>query len=218
MTHSTDHLISGLVEDLGPVRPVWPMRIAVVAVLGVAALVAVCVLVPQSAPIGVKRVFQDEVYLVTCLGFFVLAVSGTIGSIASGRPGSERLENRGQILGFIGLGVAAAACGMSMINLGLTLSSSPAGLDGMCLRSALKISVLPALVVGGFVARGWTHSPFRAGLAAFVSAGAIGGGVIHMSCGNLQPQHLLLGHLAAPVLAGLVGFIPLGVWLRRSHA
>lgn len=218
MTHSTENLISDLVEDLAPVKPVLPMRLAVGLVLGVAAGLIGVVLIRQEGPLGASHLLSDSIYLATFLGLTSVAVGGTISAIASGRPGREGLETSSRWGGVAGLAAGALTCGFGMASLGLGLGASPSGFDAGCLERSILFSLLPALVIGFFVLRGWSTSPFLSALIALASAGGIGGVLVHLSCPFLEPQHLLLGHLSAPVILAALGFYPLGLLFRRLRA
>jgi hypothetical protein len=39
--------------------------------------------------------------------------------------------------------------------------------------------------------------------------------IVHMSCGFLGPQHMLMSHLSVPIVFVLLGIYPMAVLLRR---
>ena len=85
----------------------------------------------------------------------------------------------------------------------------------MCFEHAALLSLLPAGVIFTFMIRGWTARPIRASLIALVASGALGAGIVHVTCGYLGPKHILIGHLSVPLVLAALGLYPLAVLVRR---
>ena len=215
MSDSTDRLISMLEEDLEPVRPLPRLRSAFAVVLTVwAAFVGVLVF-NAGAGFATSSLFANGIYGASFLGLLVAALGGTLSALAAGIPGRERLENFGSAFAALGLFAAALACLYSMRAAGAEVPAAPPGLDAMCFQHAAWFSLLPAGVILSFLVRGWTAHPVRAAFVALFGAGALGTVIVHLSCGFLGPQHLLMSHLSVPLVLALLGLYPLAVVLRR---
>ncbi len=215
MTDAADRLISGLVDDLQPIRPLPRLRSAFAIVLAVWTAVLGIVMWTQETALGARSLLGDPIYLASFAGLFVAALGGTLSALAAGQPGRERAETSGLIVALIGLVAAAAACLVGMGGVDFTANASPGGADAMCFQKGIFLSVLPAGVILSFLVRGWASHPFRAALVAVAAAGALGGAIVHLGCDVLGPRHLLMGHLSVPVVLGLLGLYPVGALLRR---
>lgn len=215
MTDSTDRLVSGLVDDLAPVRPLPRLRSAFSIVLAVwATMLGVVLLTLRHEP-GAHALLANGLYFASFAGLVVAALGGTLSALAAGRPGRTKLEVAGLLVCLAGLLAAAVACLIGMGGLDFGEHASPPGLDAMCFREGAFLSILPAGVVLSFLVRGWTARPIRAALAAAIAAGALGASVVHLSCDFLGPRHLLMGHLSVPIVLAALALYPLGVLLRR---
>jgi len=215
MSGPNDRLISELVDDLAPVRPLPRLRSAFSIVLAVwATMLGVVLLTLQHQP-GARGLLANPVYFASFAGLVMAALGGTLSALAAGRPGRTKLEVGGLLVCVAGLLAAVVACLIGMGGLDLAQHPSPPGLDAMCFREGAFLSLLPAGVVLSFLVRGWTARPIRAALAAAIAAGALGASVVHLSCDFLGPRHLLMGHLSVPIVLGALALYPLGVLLRR---
>lgn len=212
---STERLIATLSEDLTPVRPLPRLRSAFAIVLSVWATLLGLVVIGGDGEIASGSMIGSRVYLASFAGLLVAALGATASALAAGVPGRERVETLGAVLAAFGLFSGAAACLMGMQSLGADAHVSPVGLDAMCFERGALLSLLPAGVILSFLVRGWTAHPVRAALIALLGAGALGGSIVHLSCGFLGPQHVILGHMSVPIVLGLLGVYPMGVLLRR---
>ena len=207
MTAVSDRLITSLVDDLEPVRPLPRLRLAFAVILALwAALLGIVLWVKAGeSGLGVASLFANRIY----------SFGGTISALAAGVPGREKLEIRGMLISLAGLLAAAVACLAGVYELGLSARPTPASLDAMCFQESALLSLLPAGVILSFLVRGWAAHPLRAALVALLGSGALGAMIIHMSCGFLGPQHMLISHLSVPIVLALLGIYPLAVVLRR---
>ena len=215
MTEATERLISSLVADLEPVRPLPRLRSALASVLAVSGTILGLALLGDEAQPGVASILSDRIYLASFIGLLIAALAGSISALASAVPGRERLELGGMRIAWLGLGSAAAVCLIGIGVLGLDASASPAGLDAMCFRRAWLCLLLPAAAILGFLVRGWPANPLRAASIALLGSGAMGAAIVHAGCGFLAPKHLLISHLSVPIVLLLLGLYPLVVLLRR---
>jgi uncharacterized membrane protein len=215
MTDASQRLISRLVEDLEPVRPLPPIRQAFAWILALWAALLGVVLWSKQGELGVSFLFENRIYLASFSGLVVAAIGGTTSALAAGIPGRERLEGSGMLLALVGLAAAALACGIGIASLGALAPASPEGVDAKCFGESALLSLLPAGVILGFLVRGWAAKPVRAAWIALLGAGALGALIVHVSCSFLAPRHLLVSHLSVPVVLALLGVYPLAVMLRR---
>lgn len=215
MTSAPDRLISGLVEDLKPIRPQPRLRQAFAIILALWTTLLGVVLWTQENDAGLGSLYSNRIYLWSFLGLVVASCSATISALAAGVPGRDRLEIGAMVFSWLGLVIAAVACLLGMNALGPSTTVSPDGADAMCFQKSALLSLLPAGVVLSFLVRGCVSRPFRAALVALVASGAIGASIVHASCHFVSPRHLLMGHLSVPLALALFGFYPLATILRR---
>lgn len=213
LTGGTERLIDGLVEDLEPAAPMIRVRQAFAVVLAVWAAVLGVVLWSQRHPAGATLLFTNGVYLTSFVGLMIAALAATLSALAAARPGRERLERIALGVSAGGLFVASGVCLVGLTGEGA--QPSPPGADAMCLQMGAFLSLLPAGVVLSFLVRGWAGHPIRAALIGLVSAGALGGVTIHLSCDLIGPGHLLRGHVAIPLVLAVLGTYPAGLLIRR---
>lgn len=217
MTAVPDRLVRSLVDDLEPVRPLPRLRLAFAVILALwAALLGIVLWVKAGeSGLGVLSLFANRIYFGSFVGLLIASFGGTISALAAGVPGREKLEIRGMLVSLAGLLAAAVACLVGVYELGLSARPTPASLDAMCFQESALLSLLPAGVILSFLVRGWAAHPLRAALVALLGSGALGAMIIHMSCGFLGPQHMLISHLSVPIVLALLGIYPLAVVLRR---
>lgn len=215
MTDISNRLISSLVDDLEPVRPLPRLRLAFAVILALWAMMLGIVLWAKAGDAGVRSLFTDRIYFGSFVGLLAASFGGTCSALAAGIPGRERLEVGGMLVSLVGLLAAAAACLVGIYQLGLSAPPSPAGIDAMCFQESALLALLPAGVILSFLVRGWTAHPVRAALVALLGSGALGAMIVHMSCGFMEPRHMLISHLSVPIVFVLLGIYPMAVVLRR---
>jgi len=212
---ASDRLISDLVDDLEPVRPLPRLRLAFAVILALWAMMLGVVLWVKEGDAGVWSLFTNRIYFGSFVGLLIASFGGTISALAAGIPGRERIEIGGLLASLVGLLAAAAACVVGVYELGLSAARAPIGMDAICFQESALLSLLPAGVIMSFLVRGWAAHPVRAALVALLGSGALGAMIIHMSCDFLGPRHMLISHLSVPVVFVLLGIYPLAVVLRR---
>lgn len=215
MSDSADRLIDGLVDDLEPVTPLPRLRSAYAVILAVWAAMLGVVLWSQESTIGARSLMSDRIYFVSFLGLMVAAFGATISALAAGIPGRERIETVGTVLSAVGLCSAAISCLYGVRALGISTMVMPTDVDQLCFEKSIWLSLLPAGVILTFLVRGWAAHPFRAAGVALIASGGLGALVVHLSCGYLNPRHLLVSHLSVPVVLGILGLFPLALLIRR---
>lgn len=200
-----------VLSNLEPVKPVAPpaVRLVLVALWGLAALVGV------PALVGLRFNASE-------LGFWLLwgatageALAGLLLVFLALREGIPGL---GASRGVVGSALAAAF----LVELGVALLTHarcpcPArfGPGVACFASETLLGI-PALVLTLFlVVRAYPLSPPRAGLLGGVGAGLLADALQHLVCPVSDPRHVLVWHLGAVILLGLLG-LGLGLlWQAR---
>lgn len=215
MTSASDRLISSLVKNLEPVRPLPRLRLAFAIILAVWATLLGVVLWAQESEPGLRSLFSNRIYFGSFAGLAIASIGATCSALAAGIPGRERLESSGMLVSFVGLSAAAVACLVGMTEMGPAAAADGHGIDGMCFRKGALLSLLPAGVILSFLVRGWSAHPLRAAMLALLASGALGTLIVHASCGHIEARHLLIGHLSVPIALVILGLYPLFVILRR---
>jgi len=98
VTGASDRLITELVEDLKPVRPIPRLRLAFAVILALWAAMLGLVLSAQEGEAGVQSLFTNRIYFGSFVGLMVASFGGTISALAAGVPGREKLEIRGMLV------------------------------------------------------------------------------------------------------------------------
>ncbi len=215
MTSASDRLISSLVKNLEPVRPLPRLRLAFSIILAVWATLLGVVLWVQETEVGVRSLFSSRLYFGCFAGLAIASIGATGSALAAGIPGRERVETGGMLLALVGLLAAALACLVGMNDLTVMAHAGPPGVDGMCFRKGALFSLLPAGVILSFLVRGWSAHPFRAAMIALLASGALGALIVQTSCGYIDARHLLISHFSVPIVFAALGVYPLFVILRH---
>lgn len=210
-------LIGALAADLRPVRRAPPLVLAAGAVLAVASAGVVVVLsaVPALDAIGLRLVARPE-FTGVLLGLVVAGVAGTLSALSGAAPDREPGALRA---GALAAGAVALAAALCLVVWSLAQPGPAVPLSGhlACLRRSAAFAMAPAAALLFFCLRGWVARPSLSAAAGLIGAFSLGALAVHLECEALEPQHLLIGHLGAPVLATALGIPPLG-WLLRRFA
>ena len=98
MTSASNRLISGLVENLEPIRPLPRLRLAFAIILALWAILLGLVLWSHEGRTGLGSLFANRIYFGSFAGLVLAAFGATISALASGVPGRERLEVGGMLV------------------------------------------------------------------------------------------------------------------------
>jgi hypothetical protein len=198
---STEQLVGELVATLEPVRLIPRLR----TVAGMALTLGV---VSSAMVLGRRGVRSDlaagalsSCIVLMSVGLAIVALGGITASLGAGVPGRERVAQVGLRALLAGLVVAAGAGGWALVSAG---AATWEGIGLECLATALIAGVLPGLALLGFLVAAFPARPALALAAASGGAVALGSVSVHLSCPATGGLHLLLGHVGAPVLGGLV--------------
>jgi hypothetical protein len=145
-------------------------------------------------------------------------VAGVVAALAAAVPGRERLARAGLAVGLAGMGVAAGVGTLLVVQSPPAAQEAPLSSDLSCLAVALVVGLLPALAVAVFAGRAAPHRPLVAVLAAAAGTAALGAVAAQASCPYADPEHLMLGHVLAPVAGAVLLTLPLLLALRRAAA
>jgi hypothetical protein len=213
---STDSLVREMARDLRQVKRVASLRVSLLFVLGLWGLVLVAfgTLSKLRADL-VADLLSSPAYLSVAAGLVMIAVGGSLAALAAGIPGRDRASRGGAGAALVGLVLGGVGCGFALASVGLR-HGSPMAADLSCFLHSMALAILPVLVVVGVVVRRWVVQPVLAGALSLGSAAAYGALLTQLACQSWGPRHLLLGHLAVPVVLALVGVLPLALLLRRT--
>lgn len=204
MPRDPDAFISGLVDDLVPVRPLRQrsgMARAVLAMLGGAAGMLLL--------FGLRADFQsgrpDALPLLSAGLFLVLALASSWAVVDLARP---LVGSRREGWGWNALMVALLPVLALVLMLTNALRGVPSGLafnEPQCLEYGLLGSLITAAVLILWLRRGAPAEPDRAGLMTGVAAGSAGIFAVSLYCPHSDLVHIGIWHGLTVVLAGLIG-------------
>ncbi len=216
---SSEELIAGLTRDLAPVRPIPRPGTALVAVgaLWLAVVWVERALGGPPADLGHLR-FLGGPFVWEPVLLAAVAAAGLLASFASAIPGRDRTDRRA------GRGLLAATAVAAGIGVWAVLTPGPASAtaslpgDVQCLKRALTLAALPTLAATAYLYYGAPRRPLRSAGLALLGTMALGALVVHLSCAEPNPWHLLRGHALAPVFGALLLALPVGWLAGRGSA
>jgi hypothetical protein len=221
MSEQIDGLIEDLTSELRPVRRISRLRTISAVVLVCVGLGAALLLAIVGVRPGLLELELDAQFVAVLVGLCLMALGGLAAALGSSVPGRVRLERFGAAGLVLGLIVAAGT--------GFVLFARSTGIPPLdqawswlglgCLLRAGALAVLPAVLLGGFVARAAPHRPLTSLAAAAGAALSFGSVTGHLSCPAADALHVMLFHAFAPLLGGAVLFAALYLlrpWWSRS--
>ncbi len=212
-------LIRALANDLEPVRPIPPLRVMVAIVVGVWALAAVAGVVALGvAPDFFDMLLHDVGTALVFSGLGLTGLGGLVAVLAAGVPGRETAVKVGFTAAALGMAAAAGTGTLLLLQSPLLEPPVSATHHLACLARAAMVAVVPALSIMWFAGRAAPHRPLVLVLAAGASMAALGAVTAQASCYLDDVRHLMIGHIAAPVLLAVVLSLPLLVALRRFRS
>jgi hypothetical protein len=207
-------LIRELAQGLTPVRPVPRLRWVALAVVGLwvaTSLVAAAWLGFELRTEGTLRAGLLAIYA----GLGGSGVAGVVAALAASIPGREALCRNALGAAAGALALAAGVATAVLWDSPLVNAPAPGATALRCLALACAVAALPAMAVTFFGAWTRTFRPLVVVLAAAAGTTALGGIAAKTSCPYGDLQHLMLGHLLAPVAGALLLTLPLVLTLHR---
>ena len=213
MPDRTEALLRQLARELSPVRRLPRLRTAGLALAGAFAL-GLALQAGLAGPLRVAGVPWGEVPFRLLLVALVVGGSGAVlAALAGAVPGRESAARLGRWLA--GAGLAMGLLG-ALLGWGHPVDAAvPVAAGLRCAFRACLLGLVPAALVAGFLARALVRHPRRGAGLAFAGVVALGAAAVHASCGVGGAPHALLGHVAAPLAAGLLLSLPLAARLSR---
>jgi len=200
--------LSGALEPVRPIAPLWRQVLALGAAWALcAAVAAIWIGVRPHANLG--RGAESDALAATLA---LLGASGLTAGIASRVPGRERLALAAGAALAAGLGIVAILC---LSRSGSLFEAGWFAADAGCVRRALLLGIPTGLLAAALALRG---APWRARSAALALAiGAAGAGalLVHLGCPSQDPRHWLLAHALAPLASGGLAGLALARILER---
>ena len=206
MRTDTENLISGLVDELQPVRPLRFRRGLGLAVAAMALAVVLVVTLGGIRPdLAAGR--PDPMFLVASGLFLLLGLAAAVTAVVMGSP---RVGNAHD-----GWRWAAAMAGLlplaaMLLALGdfhaAWIASEPAH-GAYCAAYSIGLGLLTGAVLVLWLRRGAPTSPGRAGLLTGVAAGCAGVFAFSFACPFDSIMHIGLWHALAVVVSALAGWL-----------
>ena len=204
MTQDTDTLISGLVDELQPVRPMrFGSGMGLAAAGGALALLLVLSFGPLRPDIAGGN--PSGIFLLANGLFLMLGLACGATAVLMGTPRVGNLRN--------GWGWAAAMAGLLPLSaLVLALSNSTSAWQAsdpnhgwLCLAYSTGLGLLTAGALIYWLRRGAPTSPERAGLLTGIAAGSAGVFAFSFACPSDAILHIGLWHGAGVTVSALAG-------------
>ena len=211
----TDRLLGALVDDAGPVEPIYPMgRVA-------AGMLAIYVAwwLGSIWLLGGVRDAASFAEVVTD-GFFVGLVSSIAGAtgaaLAAREPGRDRMARGALALGLVGV---AAMVATFVVRAGGGANGFSLAMETHCLVHAALLGAVPAGVLLAVALGGWRGRPVVTSLAAATSGAALGCIAVHVTCPAQGAWHVMFGHYVFRLMtAALVGGVGALIWRYRARS
>ena len=214
----TTLLIRGLAGGADAVRRIPPLRYAMFAILAVWLGGGLLFLtVRDLRPDLFQTLLQPaSAFMMILSGLALIAVGGVGVALASSVPGREAVTRVSLVLAGVGVSLAAGL-GVFLVlrETGSAPLTCPVSDDISCFTFSCLLALPPVLGVLAFVSRGMPLRPGVAVLGAVAGAAALGAVLVHLSCPQLHPRHLILSHALAPLGAALLLAVPFRAALRR---
>jgi len=190
---------AALIENIGPVRPLPPSRIFLVAF----ALIFLSVVMVGSIRLGVNgwEVLRMEQKIAIFATLVASAVVLALSMVRQMVPGSKHTVSPTilPIVILVALLLVIVAVFRSEQESGFVMN----GL--MCMRNGLVYSIPTALLFWMLLRRGAILFPKLVGAAAGGFAGLIGLSVLEINCPNLNEYHVLVWHWGVILISSLAG-------------
>lgn len=214
LERSSESLARDLARDAEPVRPMPRLRVLLVGVgaaFGVAVLVSAAL--GQPLPVLAPGVhWGDPAFLMVLVGLLLSAAGAVPGSLAGAVPGRERAARLGRRVALAGACVASAGGVWAVMRADSLAEALPLGSSLGCAGRASALGLVPALFLCVLLSRAYERRPLAGAALASLGALALGALVVHASCADGGPLHVLLGHWVTPFAAALLLALPLS-WL-----
>ena len=219
LTHpgSVGDVVAELVRGLQPVRRVPRLRVAAawLALLWSLA-VLVAVLARGFRPDLLQVIGSSGAFMVILAGLGLIGVGGVLAALASSVPGREPAVRMGLGLGLVGVLLATGVGGLLVLwEAGSETLICPFTNDLACFGMACLVALPPALGALTFVSRGSAFRPLLAVLTCVAGAVGLGALLVHLTCAEPNPRHIILSHTLAPLLAVVVLGLPFRLALKR---
>lgn len=203
-----ERISQSIAPTLRPVRPMAPMRLLV------AALVLICAGMALAAAAtlgmhGIQKMNAVETSAIFPLLAVLLAISAAV-SAGEMVPGSRRLLAPPMLLA-----VLCAAMAAVFALLFQDYRSERFVAQGIpCLITGLALAAPVSMVCWFVLRRGFAVDRAAAGIARGALAGLAGLAVLELHCPNFELAHVVVWHIAVPLLSGLAGGVLFGISRR----
>lgn len=216
MSRSTDDLILRLSGSLPPVKPLRRLRETLLVVVGIPLPVYALWLMTRGIPHGFAQGEAPESLFLAVMSILVLlAGGGLVAGLAAAIPGREGAERIGRVIFW-----AVSAIGLLLVGYQCLHGTGPIVKDSLsgipCALFAAMLSIPSAAMVTRNIMRGAALDRHRAIALACAGSMGVGAVIVHLSCANSEPLHLLAGHALSPLVGGTI--VLLGVSMMFRYA
>lgn len=215
----TDELISALVRDAHPVRPVHSLRRDVAAVAALALAIAFALVEQRGLrPPGPPLLHGPTPFALVALGLALAGIGAASATLAFARPGRERTGWSGVAAAVLGLVICVGTASLALLGSG---SGGEAVLGGLveipCVLVSIALSVPAAVFIAYLAASAAPLRPAKTAILAAWGATALGTLAAHLTCRTPGAWHIVTTHAATPFLGSLLLAAPV-LWLLRRWA
>jgi len=217
MSEGTIQLIQKLSRALRPVQRIPRLRHAAggVVLLWLAAGTLALAL-RGLRPDLFQQLDPAGAFVVILAGLGLIAFAGVMAALATSVPGRGMAVQVSLCVGLAGVMLAGGVGGLLVLReAGPVPVACPFETDLACFTLACLLSLPPALGVLTFISRGSPYRPLIAVLAATTGSVALGALLVHVSCPESNPRHVILAHALAPLGGALLLTVPFRAALRR---
>ncbi len=213
---SASQLIRELVTNLAPVRPIPRLRDAasLVALLWLVSGVGILTL-RGLRPDLLQRVATESAFLTIIVGLALVGLGGAMAALAMGVPGRAHAARVGLGLGLAGVILAAGMGTFLVLRESGGVVACPFQNDLACISVSSLLALPPALGILVFLSRGSPFRPLLAVLTGATGAVALGALLVHVTCPEASPRHVILSHALAPFIGALLLTLPFRAALKR---
>ena len=201
--NSTERLMTDLVADLAPIKPLKFANGALLALAGFG--VAVALVFALGYPRSDVMAGQPAEVFLLATGLFVFAAAACATAallMASPRVGSAR---NGWQWAVAMLGLLPVAALLAIFSPQTSFADNEAGHGVICLTASLGLGLIIGGLLTAWLRRGAPTSPERAGWVVGLASGAAGIAAFSFSCPYDSVLHLGIWHFGAVAISAVIG-------------
>jgi len=214
---TTRDLVDELVQDVAPVRRFPALSTSLGLVLSGWILATAIAASRHGEPLDlVARSIGNPWFALTLVGLAIAGLAGCLGAVVDLVPGREATARRAGRATVVGLASSLVA-GAAAIWTGVDPTITSWAEDGACLGLGATIGLVPMIGLVVLERRGFIQRPPRSAAIALAGAFGLGGLAVQATCQHVGAHHMLLGHIAVPLVVLALATIPLARMLSHRR-